>query len=259
MLPRIFSHMSQNKMMVSFLGLALIFAMAGCGGGGEREPPKPINNVTVIGKVDDGTPNSPISDAVCFYDDLTGEWLAQTTADENGNYRIEIPPGKEGFIRCHPLELPRLTLSTFISTDGRAAGDVINDEDVTPATTVVADIITSEDSTLAERKKAELLDSIDMRTDRYLGFVAAHSSYLYRSLLNRHINIIFGNYDGGGKNDGGGGEGGGGGGGAGGAAGDGGDRSPIANARCEFIVSNDLHKERFCIAQCLLIFWTMGY
>ena len=123
--------------------LTILFAILislGCGGGGGGDSSSIEENVTISGKVDDGTANSPIPDALCFFEDQNGitySWRSNA----NGEFLVVLPPDVEGNIRCHPSGIPNLALSTFLSTKGEEAGNKIPGEDVTPARTVVADII----------------------------------------------------------------------------------------------------------------------
>ncbi len=227
------------KKMVSVLsGLVLIFFMAGCGGGGGGGDEgggggggDPQESVTVSGMVDDGTTNSPISKAICTFVDLNGDYLGETSADTNGNFSINVLPDKEGHIRCYPPGMKKLILSTYMSTRGRSAGDKISGENVTPPTTVVADIINSENPAVPEARKLELLNAIENDEDPELSLLVELSTRLYKAMLDKQIDVRFGGDDG----IDGPGEGPGGGGGVGGDAGDGADFSPIANARCEFV------------------------
>ena len=138
-------------------------------------------------------------------------------------------PDKEGHIRCYPPGMKKLILSTYLSTKGRSAGEEISGENVTPPTTVVADIINSENPAVPEARKLELLDAIENDEDPELSLLVELSTRLYKAMLDEQIDVRFGGDDG---VDG---LGAGGGGGVGGDAGDGADFSPIANARCEFV------------------------
>lgn len=114
--------------------------------------------VTVTGTVDDGTSSSPISNAVCAFVDLSGDQLAQTTADNIGNFSIDVPPGVKGNIQCAPPAIPKLILSTFLSTEDRDNGDEIAGEDVTPATTFFSHSIATKLSGDLSKLKENYLD-----------------------------------------------------------------------------------------------------
>ena len=78
-MQKIIRLISLKKMVAILSGLVLILFMAGCGGGGGGGPEQPEPGVSVIvsGTVDDGTPNSPISHAICRFVDLNGDVLAE--------------------------------------------------------------------------------------------------------------------------------------------------------------------------------------
>ena len=237
-MSRICLMISLKKVTAILSVLGLIYFMVGCGGGGgggdddngggggDRE------EVTISGTADDGTSNSPIRRAECTFVDLIGNRPAKTTANNDGQFSIKVPINEEGHIRCSPENIPKLILSTFLSTEGRKDGDKISGEGVTPATTVVADIIDSENPAVPTARKLELLNAIVDDTDPEhdeLSLLVQASQILFKEMMNNGIDVIFG----------GGGEGGGyngsdDGGGVGGDAGDGADFSPIPNARCDF-------------------------
>ena len=222
------------------IGLALILAMAGCGGGGGGGggvPLVPAENVTISGKVDDGTANSPIPNAECRFVNLGGGQRTVVNANENGEFRIVVPPNVEGHISCSPQSMRFLKLSTFSSTMGRTAGETITGEKVDPATTIVAQIIESEQSPTPTARKEDLLRSIETAQDRYLTLLVELSTRMYAEMLHHNLDVNFADSGGdGGGNGGGNGDGGG----VGGDAGDGGDKSPIANARCDFVIGNSV-------------------
>ena len=161
---------------------------------------------------------------------MDGHYLVSSNADANGKFTVQLDPGKEGFLECSPPDMPKLILSTFVSTKDRQGGDTIS-ETLTPNTTVVANIIISEDANDPPTRKSELNHKIETGQDGDLNLVTGISTALYQAMLRQQVDVDFA----------GGGEGGGdGGGGVGGDGGDGAAASPIADARCEFIVNNDL-------------------
>ena len=186
--------------------------------------------------MDDGTANSPIPNAQCRFVNLGGGQRTVVNADENGEFRIVVPPNVEGHISCSPQSLRFLKLSTFSSTMGKAAGETISGEKVDPATTIVAQIIESEHSPTIARRD-DLLRSIETAQDHYLTLLVELSTRMYAEMLHHNLDVNFADSggDGGGNGDGNGD-----GGGVGGDAGDGGDKSPIANARCEFVIGNNV-------------------
>ena len=77
--------------------------MFGCDGGVTHNLPR--TTVTLQGRVDDGTPNSPIANAQCQVVDVRGSPGGSSTTDTNGRFEVGIPPGMETFIGCHPPAL----------------------------------------------------------------------------------------------------------------------------------------------------------
>ena len=75
------------------------FGIFGCDGGGDGPKPPPSTTVTIQGKVDDGTPNSPIANAQCQVVDVRGSTVGSITTDTNGLFQVGIPPGMDTFIR----------------------------------------------------------------------------------------------------------------------------------------------------------------
>lgn len=228
------------------IAFAFVFSMSGCGGGGgggDGSSSNPAENVTISGKIDDGTANSPIRNAACRFVDQNGAQRATTTANANGEYSIVVPTNVDGNIICRPSGLQNLGLFTFSSTLGKAAGDKITGEDITPITTFVAQIIQSEHPADPSSRKTELLTIIATSQDPYLNLLAELATKLYAEMYSNTVNVNFANAAEFGGGDGGG-NGGGDGGGVGGPAGDGGSFSPIANATCEFVIGNNLGEGR---------------
>lgn len=236
---------------VRWLAISLAFASlfflvtcgGGGGGGGGRNTPPPEDNVTITGVIDDGSGSAPISDAVCrFLDDVGTEQHSYVT-DVDGAFRLVVPPDMQGSIICSPRSALNLTLSTFSSTRNYAAGSAIDRENVTPATTVVADIIRYEDPADPEARKVELLNDIVTHQDPNLDIVVAMAERLYKAMLDRQIDVAFGDNrhgdggDGGGTSDS---DVGGDSGGASGDTGDGADFSPLPEATCAFVVGDTL-------------------
>ena len=74
-----------------------------------------VDTVTVTGKVDDGTANSPISKAKCVFVDLNGAQHYSDDANDDGKYEfVDVLPDMEGYIRCNHPEILKLELSTFL-------------------------------------------------------------------------------------------------------------------------------------------------
>ncbi len=189
-----------------------------------RDEPS-AGTVTVTGKVDDGTLNSPISWAECIFVDLNGALHYSTTANEDGIYEFSnVIPDLEGHIRCNHPEIPKLQLSTFLNIESFAGEDPISGEDITPTTTVVAGIINSENPADPMTRRNDLFDAIE-NGNTELRLLVDLSTRLYKAMLVKQINVRFGDeYPGESPGVGG----------AGGDVGDGADFSPIPNARCDF-------------------------
>src|SRR5262245_58609290 len=140
------------------LGLALWSCSGGGGSGGEDSGglQRPTT-VTVVGKVDNGTSQSPIGYAICQFVQSDGTTSAEAIADGNGAFRIQLSPGLQCFLYCTPPGFPQLVLSTFVSTMGMTAGETIpatGRKEVSPRTTVIATLMAQEqpaDRTLCYR------------------------------------------------------------------------------------------------------------
>jgi hypothetical protein len=245
--PKSFGKVSSTILIGLLFFVVLVLVGCGGGGGGESVEQLPSEqNVTISGKVDDGTASSPITNAICRFVDADNNEIAIVVSDTNGEYSIVVPPELDGFIRCSPFDLSDLTIYTFSSTKGASSGSIISSENVTPTTTIVADIIRNENPAFPLSRKRELLSLIETMQDPELSLVAKASSALYSEMYHQGINARFSGGDGGdgggnGNGDGSGAAGGSGDGlGASGAAGEGAVASPIPNARCEFMVGNTL-------------------
>jgi hypothetical protein len=231
---------NRSKTMVFALTATVILLFAcGGGGGGQSSPPK--DSVTITGAVDAGSGNAPISNARCRFVDTNGTEHDTDQSDSNGTYHLYVPPGIRGYILVNPQSVPSLTLSTASSTIGLGAGSIKASENITPTTTVIADLINSENPSDPEMRKVELLSAIYNQQDPNLAIVAAIATRLYGQMLSRGINSQFGAPLGG--SDGGGGpsdsdvE---------GEAGDGADFSPLVDATCEFVYGDTLSEGETC-------------
>lgn len=225
----------------------ITLTMCGGGGGGGDDDPPPEDTVTITGVVDDGSGNAPIRNAPCRFVDMNGVELDSDQTDASGTYHLYVPPEVRGYILVTPPSAPSLTLSTVSSTHGLGLGSVKASEDITPTTTVIADIIRSENPGDTEGRKVQLLTAIDTQRDPNLALVAAAATRLYRGMLDRGIDVQFGSdrSDGGGDSDsdiGGGGR---------GDAGDGADFSPLGEANCEFVYGETLTSGERCFTSAL--------
>jgi hypothetical protein len=225
------------SVMILILFSLVLSGCGGGGGGGGESPPQ--TSVTIKGRVDDGTTASPISNAVCRFEQQDSTVRIPTNANPAGEFILLLDPDVEGFFRCNPRSLPSLTLSTFLSTVGRMVGDEIPDKNVTPATTVVAEALIPLPAADRRGREADLLADLKAQ-ETHITLLVDVTTRLYQSLLTKQVNVDFADSESaegdGGDGDGGDGDGGDGGGDAGaeGDAGDGAEGSPIANAACDF-------------------------
>src|SRR5919202_984398 len=97
------------RIVCLLLGLSMVRCGGGGGGGGDRASdggtPSVAPAVTIQGVVTDGTPTSPIAQALCrFVAQPSGQQGgASVVADTAGNFKLQIPPQAQGFIECqHP-------------------------------------------------------------------------------------------------------------------------------------------------------------
>ncbi|MEJ2643163.1 MAG: hypothetical protein P8010_26760, partial [Desulfosarcinaceae bacterium] len=209
-----------------------LFSLTTCGGGGGGGGGQ--DTVTLTGVVEDGN-STVVADASCSFIASNGITLDSDDCDQSGRYRLAVPPDETGYIYCGPKRMASLNLSTAVTTVGVPAGETLNDENVTPTTTVAADIIRNENPADLNARKSQLITQA--QTDPNLQLVVAMAGRLFRAMLAHQVDTHFGDdRNGGGNGPGGIGDSGG----VGGDAGDGADFSPLAEARCSFIIGNDL-------------------
>ena len=225
--------------MVMGISIAIMTTYCGGGGGGGGSKPPETKDITITGKVDVGAEGSPVKNALCHLVNTDGVEKATATTNADGEFSMNAPSDVAGYLNCSPTNLSNLTLSTYCTTQGLTADDTINDENVTPFTTVVTQIIKSEDAVDPVARKQELLAAIASAQDPYLNLVVELSTRLYVTMLKHNLDVNFADNQGeaGGDSNGDGG-------GAGGDAGDGGDFSPLPEATCEFVVDNNLSNGR---------------
>lgn len=221
-------------------GIFLFFMLWGCSGGdggnnGGMNPP-PATMVAIDGLVHSGTPASPIANAACRFVERDGTQGTQAVADGGGRFRLQALPGLQGFIQCIPPGLGQLLLSTFISTEGRAGGDVIpasGREEVSPQTTVIVALIVQEDPANPQTRKEQLVAGIAAQDPDLTALVTA-ANVLYQQLLAAEIDATFDDSSGSEAGEGGNGGDDGDSGGVSGDVGDGAELSPIPGAHCSF-------------------------
>jgi hypothetical protein len=176
------------------LGLLFSLTLSGCGGGdgdgGARAPAQ----VQIEGTVDDGTATSPIANAECRLVDFTdnpvldADGRALTTrADSRGRYTLNVPPRSEGFVVCTAPDLLTFSLATFVR--GARAGEILRGQDVTPATTVVADLIQETNPADKEATKTQLLNAIANETDAELTLLADAATILFNAMREAQISV----------------------------------------------------------------------
>jgi hypothetical protein len=234
---------SLRRVCLALLVVSSTLGMFGCDGGGGDPQPPPRTTVTLQGRVDDGTPNSPIANAQCQVVDVRGSPGGSSTTDTNGRFEVGIPPGMETFIGCHPPALPNLVLATFVSTVGVAAGQTRPEtgfEEISPRTTIMANIIAATHPTDRQQRKTELLHALGEQ-EPDISLLAGAATALFNAMLQSQITAVDftplfdTSEDGtsGGVGDGGA-SGGVGDGGASGGVGDGAELSPLPEVLCEF-------------------------
>ncbi len=227
---------------IVLVAVVATFALATCGGGGGSSSHTDPNNVAISGVVEDGSGSATIANATCRFVDTDGQTRATDAGDQGGHYTLSVPPAVQGYIYCSPPSMPQLNLATFASTMGADPGSAITSENLTPATTIAADIIRNADPSISpEARKLDLLLKIQTEEDPDLNIVVAMATRLYRAMLAQQVNVGFGSGDSGRNGSGdGGGESDSDVGGVGGDAGDGADFSPLAGVQCTFLVGDDL-------------------
>src|SRR5207249_850630 len=135
---------SRSRVVLFGLQGLLVLTLWSCGGdsdNGAGQPPASSSAVTIAGKVDDGTLTSPVANATCRFVDSSGTQGTQATTDRSGVFQLAVAPGLQGFISCTPAGMLHLALSTFVSTVGRAAGEMIPTRgfvEVSPCATCIA-------------------------------------------------------------------------------------------------------------------------
>ena len=84
----------------------------------------------------------PLADANCKLLSMGGVSLAVATTDGQGGYAIDAPPGLQGFLRCAPSGLPRLSLEAYLAA--QPAAEDASGHLVSPSTTVLAMLLKAE-------------------------------------------------------------------------------------------------------------------
>ena len=235
--------------------ILLSLIVSRCGGGGDEGSgggEATQRGMTLRGRVNAGSPTSPIANAQCRFINLNGSQLATATANGNGEFSFETSPDIQGWLVCTPVGLPNLALMTFASTVGGVAGETlpVNDPvEVSPPTTVIAEILKQSTPPPPDlpARQAELLDALQARDPDLIILVEAATD-LFNAMLQQQVTAIDFSSSGSAENgdtgnDGSGGSAGSGSGGdpggVAGATGDGAELSPFANTPCEFVLDSD--------------------
>ena len=183
---------SLRRVCLTLLVVSSTLGMFGCDGGGGTHNLPPRTTVTLQGRVDDGTPNSPIANAQCQVVDVRGSPGGSSTTDTNGRFEVGIPPGMETFIGCHPPALPNLVLATFVSTVGVAAGQTRPEtgfEEISPRTTIMANIIAATHPTDRQQRKTELLHALGEQ-EPDISLLAGAATALFNAMLQSQITAV---------------------------------------------------------------------
>jgi hypothetical protein len=158
--------------------------MAGCNSSSNDGEPDAI---TLEGQVDDGTPTSPIANALCRFVTQNNTLLGTKTADTQGRYSFDVEPDFVGSIICTPPNLSALELSTFVNTMGQNSPLT---ENVTPATTMIAWSL--ENTQPADRTNAKVQSLAKLTNgDPHISLLAEAATIVFNALLDNAINFDF--------------------------------------------------------------------
>jgi hypothetical protein len=227
-------HMMKRIVSTS-LGIVVMLFITGCSGGGDNDVPP---SVTLRGQalVDDVSA-APIAHAECSFFSFGGRLRNRTTADANGMFELMLPSSAQGLLGCYPPGLPNLTLLTFISTDDALPGSTLPEqgvEEVSPQTTVIANIIVQTAPAEPQRRKTELLHDLAAQ-EPDITLLSGVATALFNRMHQMSISEVPFTADSANESEG---EGGGSdGGGVSGEAGDGAEFSPLDDVQCEFVLN----------------------
>ena len=217
----------------------VILLISGCAGDDDA----PLT-ATLQGQVRGGNAAPSIANAECSFLGFGSRARHQALADANGMFELMLLPNVQGLLGCHPPGLPNLTLLTFISTDGALPGATLPEqgvEEVSPRSTVIANIIVQTEPPDPQRRKVELLNDLNAQEPDITALSGA-ATVLFDHMLQRSISdvpfttnsdISAEGGDGGTGSEGDGSDGGG----ASGEAGDGAEFSPFVDVQCEFVLN----------------------
>src|SRR5688500_13087421 len=227
-----------RRIVSTSLGIMVMLFITGCSGDGDNAVSP---SVTLRGQaVADDVSAAPIARAECSFLSFGDTLRNRTTADANGMFDLMLPLNAQGLLGCHPPGLPNLTLLTFVSTDGALPETTLPEqgvEEVSPQTTVIANIIVQTAPADPQRRKTELLRDLAAQEPDITALSGAATALFHR-LRQMSISAVSFTTDSDNESEGEGGEDSGGsgsdGGGAVGEAGDGAEFSPLDDVQCEF-------------------------
>src|SRR5206468_3334785 len=141
--------------------------------------------VTLQGRVDDGLGTSPIAHAQCRFTTLKGDQIATATANSNGVFHFDTLLDSTGWLVCTPGGFPNLALTTFVSTVGGVPGGILPAhglEEVSPRTTVIAEILAQTAPSDLQARKAELVAALQAH-DPDLTLLVKAATDLFNAML----------------------------------------------------------------------------
>jgi len=140
-----------------------------------------------------------------------GSPLQTVATGADARYFLPVPAGVPGFVRCTPPDRAQLVLATFVRA--RQAGEVLTEQDVTPATTVfsahiatllAADLPTTEDNYVADIAGLHVgvmqtngditgftMENVANLRDVGVSWVAFAATSLYTTLWKRALNADY--------------------------------------------------------------------
>ena len=108
-------------------------------------------------------------------------------------FQLAVAPGRQGFIACTPAGMLHLALSTFVSTVGRAAGEMIPTRgfvEVSPRATVIAALIVREQPANRQARQDALFTALNSGDPALTALVAAAVT-VYQPLQTAGIDVNF--------------------------------------------------------------------
>lgn len=162
---------------------------------------------SIQGTIDDGTDNSPLSNAECRLTNLDGATVTDcknnpitAVANQQGVYRFEhVPLDDEDidelFVVATVSGLDNLMLSAYVDVTNASHGATISGQDVSPPSTVVAKIIRDAIETASTVSpsylKTERMNAIAADTDDAIALLAEAATALFNEMRINNINTAF--------------------------------------------------------------------